>query len=190
MAAFALLPYRERALLPVPGGGEQGLLAQEITNKGTSSIVEEAISGATAGRAVDRIAGRAARRLIAGLARGDVAPGTIGLGGAAVGQGTLPGAAGTDGAGSGGGAGGGTDGVAALAGATGGSGLPASPVGASNPLTGPQAPAFLAGGGVSELLAAAVPEPATWMMFIVGFLALGRALRGPRRNGIRPARRS
>lgn len=172
---LSLLPYRERALLPAPSGTEQGLLAQDISANGPETIVDQAIRGTDGLVGRDGLAGRGARRLIAGGPRGATVPGTAGLAGTP--SALLPGTGGgANGAGADGAVGAPGVGPVALAGNQGGLNPGGSPAGPGNPPTGPQGPAVLSG-AAGELLAAVVPEPSTWLMFIVGMLALGQALR-------------
>lgn len=177
---LSIFPYRERALLPVPSANEQGLLAQEISAQGTTDIVNDAIVGTARQLARDTIGSAGARRLIPAQIRGTDVPGASTLGNVlATTTDGLPGAAGTTtGAGP-------VDGnVATLAGVTGPQGsqnaAPGQGTTGANPLSAPQGPAVLAG-AASQLLAAVVPEPSTWMMFVVGLMAVGHALR--RRSG-------
>ena len=172
---LSLLPYRERALLPAPSATEQGLLAQDISANGPEAIVEQAIRGSVGPVARDGLAGRGARRLIAGGPRGATVPGTAGLGGTP--SALLPGAGGSgNGVGGDGAAGVPGAGPVALAGNQGGLNPGGSPAGPGNPPTGPQGPAVLSG-AAGELLAAVVPEPSTWLMFIAGMMLIGQALR-------------
>lgn len=178
---LSLLPYRERALLPVPAASEQGFLAREIATQGPEQLVGNAVTGSSDQQGLP---GGGARRLIPALVRAAAVPGTTTLADVlnnpAAGTGALP-------AGAGAGAGTGTDsggaaGTASLAAGSGsgsgvgpGVGAPgANPAG--NPVVGPQGPTVLAG-TASQLLAAVVPEPSTWMLFVAGLMLVGYGLR-------------
>lgn len=184
---FSFFPYRERALLPAPAANEQGLLAREISAQGTTDIVNDTIAGTTRQLARDTIGSAGARRLIPAQIRGTDVPGTTTLSNVLPsGSSTLPGIAG-DAANAPG-----QGGAVNLAGVGGVPGAPGSTPGqtVNNPqINGPQGPAVLAG-AASELLAAVVPEPSTWLMFIAGMMAIGGGLRRSRRAPVRRLQQS
>lgn len=176
---LSLLPYRERALLPVPSANEQGFLAREITQDGPDQLVGDAITGTSGGPSpIGSVSGSGARRLIPGLIRAAAVPGTTTL--ADVIGAAGPAGAGIPGEGGGpaqSGAAAGEGGTANLAAAQGGVGnSPAGPVGNNPALSGPQGPTVLAG-TAGQLLAAVVPEPSTWLLFVSGLMAVGWGLR-------------
>ena len=173
----SFLPYRERALLPAPSRNEQGFFAQEISQGGTSGLVNNAIAGSGSARINrDTVAGRGARRLIPALAQAAGVPGTSTLtGGAGL---ALPLV---------------SDGVGDVAGADGNIVNLAAAPGTFNTPPGqgetpgspdaPQGPAVLSG-VAGELLAAVVPEPSTWLLFIAGLMLVGRSLRKAQRGAL------
>ena len=184
---LSLLPYRERALLPVPTATEQGFLAREINNQGTDQIVSNAVTGTSGDPTIGGGAAAAgARRLIPALVRAAGVPGTTSLA-EAIGSGaTGPAGAGLPGGDTAPGAVNGDAAVNNLAGGTGGLGGQTVTAGqnSSNQVTGPQGPTVLAG-TAGELLAVVVPEPSTWLMFVSGLMAVGWATRRSRLRQIR-----
>lgn len=188
---LSVFPYRERALLPAPSGNEQGFLAQEITRRGTTELVNDTIAGAgdqAARGPLGQAAGAGARRLIPALARVDGLPANGGPGisggtGGATSTLLIP-----EGADGGAGAVNLADGGGAPGGVGGGTSPGPGAPGAS-PVNAPQGPAVLAG-AAGELLAAVVPEPSTWAMFIAGLMVVGQGLRRARRPLVRIAARS
>lgn len=166
----SLLPYRERALLTAPGSLEQGLLAQEISQHGAGSLVSDLIGsspvrlhGAVQGRGPGKQRATEPSAVMFGSARSPMALSEDApLGFTGVPQGGGP------------------------AFALGGDGEPDGP---SKPVGGGQSPfqappvVQAAPGTTGELLGSAVPEPATWVLFTAGLLALAHGLR--RASGVR-----
>lgn len=168
---FAAIPYRERALMPLPDAEERGLLAQQVAERGTASLVSDVVNEfVPLGQATATRGPRGARRRIDGLAspsngltadevrRLAAAPAVTNDSGDAGGQAFDP-----------------ADQPPAPSAPSGdGVSLPSQ-------LNGPPSPGFLAG-SAPVVVAAPVPEPGTWMLFIAGLAAVGLALRSVGRN--------